>query len=278
MDYMAKHSISIAAVQETPSGPTPPEGSIWVLYHLHRQAIERGKGGGLAFIIHQDVHHRVHNLISIDLHLEQQAIKVRKGCSDITIVNIYCPSASSCSSGYELNSSHLLHLDNTIIVGDFIAHHYLWHSALTGDTRRNQVAQEVENSGFVILNEDAPTRVTSRVTSSPDITLVTEGLYRETIWTTAAALGSDHLPILVSFQCEFVKSTSDNRTFTNFRKTNWEGFDFNTEDAFATMSLPRDMRSASVFSDASWSRRLPRTFWQVSPCCGEVWRQAPGPC
>ena len=30
---------------------------------------EMGKGGGLAFIIHQDIHHRVHNLTSTDVHL-----------------------------------------------------------------------------------------------------------------------------------------------------------------------------------------------------------------
>ena len=107
---------------------------------------KRGKGSGLAFIIHQDVHHLVHNLTSTDVHLEQQAIKLIKDGSNITIVNIYCPPASSCSSDYELSWSHLLHLDNTITVGDFNAHHHLWHSALAGDTRGNQVAQKVKKN------------------------------------------------------------------------------------------------------------------------------------
>ena len=131
---------------------------------------------------------RVHNLIIAGMYLEQQAIEVRKGGSGITIVNIYCPHASSCSSGYELSLSHLLHLDNTIIIGNFNAHHHLWHLALTGDTHGNQVAQAVKNLGFVILYKDVPSRVTSRVTSSPDITLVTEGLYMGVAWTTMAAL------------------------------------------------------------------------------------------
>ena len=67
-------------------------------------------------------------------------------------------------------------------------------------------------------------------------------------WTTAAALSLDHLSILVGFQCEFVKSTSDNHT-TNFRKANWEGFESDTEDAFAALPLPRDVRVGKcVFS------------------------------
>ena len=158
-DYMAKCSNSITAMQvRLNTSPKVPSG--YSIIHTDRPS-ESGKDGGLAFIIHQDVHHRVHNLTSTDVHLEQQAIEVRKCSSSITTMNIYCPPASSCSSGYELSLSHLLHLDNTIIIGDFNADHHLWHSVLAGDTCRNQVTQKVKNSGIVILNEDIPTRVTS---------------------------------------------------------------------------------------------------------------------
>ena len=92
VDYTAKHSISTTAMQEIHlrlnTSPKDPSGYFTI--HTDRPS-ERGKGDGLAFIIHQDVHHRVHDLTSTDLHLEQQAIEVRKGCSGITIVNIYFP-------------------------------------------------------------------------------------------------------------------------------------------------------------------------------------------
>ena len=176
---------------DPPQVPHLPEGSIWVLHHPMDRPPERGKGGRLAFIIHQDIHHQVHNLTSTDVHLEQQAIEVREGeghlgitiitiitiinitiitiititiitiinitiitiitiinitIINITIINCPPPPASSCSSGYELSLSHLLHLDNTIIISDFNAHHHHWHSELAGDTHRNQVAQKVKKN------------------------------------------------------------------------------------------------------------------------------------
>ena len=66
---------------------------------------ERGKGGGLAFLIHQSIQHWVLDLPIPpgDKYLEQQAIEVRTGMTSITINSVYCPPASSCTSRSKLS-------------------------------------------------------------------------------------------------------------------------------------------------------------------------------
>ena len=94
VDFMATNGIEIAAVQETKlrpgSGLKSPPG-----YSIVRsdRPIERGNGGGLAFIIRGTVNHRVLDppTPSGDEHLKQQGIELREGSSGITIFNIYCP-------------------------------------------------------------------------------------------------------------------------------------------------------------------------------------------
>ena len=244
VDFMVGNGTSIAAIQETHLRPNTtlriPSGFSIV---RKDRPCNRGKGGGLAFIIKESVFHRVLSLPTPpgDEHLEQQAIEVRLGNSGINIINFYCPPASSCSQGYVLTISHLLNIKDTIIMGDVNAHHQLWHSALTSDTRGDKIAGEIENSCFAAINEDVPTRVTNTSSSSPDITLVEEALIMGATWTTVAALGSDHLPILVTIQCEVGFTAATRRQYINFKKADWEGFTTTSESSFSTMSPPRNV-------------------------------------
>ena len=173
IDYMTKNNIFIAAVQETLLRPNTtlqlPSG--YSIVRADRPA-DRGKGRGVAFIIYQSVNLKTHQLsLTIDLNLEQQAIVVNTGSTNITIINLYCPPTSSCSPGYQLSLYFLLQLEDTVILGDINTHHELWFSELPKDTRGGLIASEIEGSTFAMLNEDSATRVTASISSSPDISL-----------------------------------------------------------------------------------------------------------
>ena len=122
-----------------------------------------------------------------DKHLEQQAIEVRTGTMSITIAN--CPPASSCISGFKLSLQHLLQLEDALILGDINAHNVLWNSAVPEDSHEVQMAREIEDSSFPVLNEDTPTRVTVTTASSPDISLVNQTLFMGATWETVATQG-----------------------------------------------------------------------------------------
>ena len=97
VDFMARGGISIAAIQETHTRPNtslkPPSG--YSIIHADRPK-ERGKGGGLAFLIHQSVQHRVLDLPIPpgDEHLEQ-AFEVRTGTTSTALPLLPAPQASS---------------------------------------------------------------------------------------------------------------------------------------------------------------------------------------
>ena len=63
------------------------------------------------------------------------------------------PPGSSCNGYYSPPIDHLLSGTDSLVLGDFNAHHSLWHSGTT-DTRGNQLADSVSISSFAVLNTD----------------------------------------------------------------------------------------------------------------------------
>ena len=74
-----------------------------------------------------------------DPHLEELAIESEIGNTKLIISNIYIPPASSCSNGYQSYIEHLLMTKDSLILGDFNAHHPSWYSGST-DTRGRKMA------------------------------------------------------------------------------------------------------------------------------------------
>ena len=74
----------------------------------------------------------------------------------LIISNIYIPPASSCSNGYQSSIEHLLTTPDTLILGDFNAHHPSWYSRTT-DTRGKRMDDSINGSDYGILNWDSPT-------------------------------------------------------------------------------------------------------------------------
>ena len=90
---------------------------------------------------------------------------------DIVVFNVYVPPASSCPAQYSPDIGPLLNFssDDVLILGDLNAHHDGWHSSRT-DARGRIMADTIETSLFLILNEAAHTRLpSSGVNSSPDV-------------------------------------------------------------------------------------------------------------
>ena len=77
--------------------------------------------------------------------------------------------------------------------------------------------------------------------TSPDITLASLNLLPYTSWHTHTTLGSDHLPIIVTLVTDLQRTPSDNRTFTNFKKADWQKFTEDTEIEFSKQQTPPDI-------------------------------------
>ena len=119
IDYMTRNNIFIVKVQETLLRPnTTLRLPSWFSIVRADRPEDRGKGGGLAFIIHQSIHFKTRQLpLTTDPHLGQKAIVVNTGSTSITIINLCYPPASSCSLSYQLSLDLMLQLEDTVILG-----------------------------------------------------------------------------------------------------------------------------------------------------------------
>ncbi|XP_036317365.1 uncharacterized protein LOC118732343, partial [Rhagoletis pomonella] len=137
----------------------------------------------------------------------------------------------------------LLRGENRLVVGDFNAHHDLWHSSLANDRRGNSLAEQIDDSTFCTMNDDAPTRIVGSCSNSPDVTIASAGLINSISWRPMLTLASDHLPIIISINKPTDFAPADHRTYTNFNKADWNGFAEVTESSFAALPTPTDVHA-----------------------------------
>ena len=98
-------------------------------YDVLRKDRTRGNGGGIAFVIHNAVQYRTlsPDLDARDQYLEVQGIAVRSGDTELELYNVYVPPVASCPTGYHPDIRTLLDGEMRLVLGDFNAHHQLWH-------------------------------------------------------------------------------------------------------------------------------------------------------
>ena len=193
--YLNAHDIKLAAIQETKltaKSRDPNFGSYTV---LRQDRPANREGGGLAFLIHEDIVYTPMQLPQ-DGTMECMGIKVDHNNTSFRVINYYIPPTSSCPEGYSASIEPLLKTDNTLVLGDANAHDPLWHSPLI-DTRGNKLAGEIEFSDYGVLNENTPTRLPSNQPTSPDVSLASMSLLTSAEWSTETSLSSDHLPITI---------------------------------------------------------------------------------
>ena len=110
--------------------------------------------GGLAFIIHNSIQYSMAPLPAPTAHdnvMESLAINIVSGLTKVLLLNIYIPPTTS-SSGYSANIEHLFTAHYCIIMGDFNAHHRVWHCTLEENQRGTNLADQINESNYRVLN------------------------------------------------------------------------------------------------------------------------------
>ena len=152
-DYLERHKVKVAVIQEsklTLNSRTPYIQNFTTV----RKKRDQGQGGGLLTLIHKSINFSrgpdSPDTLA-DPHLEELTITAKLGNTDLIITNVYIPPASSCNGGYNPSLDHLMMTTDTLILGDFNAHHSSWYSSYT-DTRGTMLESMVSGSNFGILN------------------------------------------------------------------------------------------------------------------------------
>ena len=233
---MYNNNILVGAIQETKLSEKS-KALTTNNYTLVRQDRGTDKGGGLAFLVHNDINFYSNptpaNLIN-DPHIETQTITIPGKDFNLQIRNTYIPPTASCSALYSPNIDALFEdlNETSILIGDVNAHHSSWFSEDEDDARGRALVDAIDALDFGILNEDTPTRVTAQSCTAPDLTIVSSKLLPVTNWKTEIKSSSDHLPITISIIAEINKQKSQHNTYINFAKADWTGFTEYTEKIF----------------------------------------------
>ena len=187
-DFLERHKVKVVVIQEsklTLNSRTPNIQNFTTV----KKDRDQGQGGGLLTLSHKSINFswRPDSPDTLaDLHLEELTI------------------TSKLDHYQRLHPSldHLMMTTDTLILGDFNAHHSSWYSSST-DTRGTMLESMVSGSNFGNLNWDSPKRLPGNGNPiSPDVSLASASLITSTNWQTKTNLGSDHLPILISLQMD----------------------------------------------------------------------------
>ena len=134
ISYMERIQCKIGLFQETFLKPATKMSH--PSYSVLRKDRLRDKGGG---IVQEEDGHTEALGISIEL-------------TELKIVNVYIPPASSCPANFAPALGKIFDLKDAIIGGNFNAHSRLWNSGLPEDRRGAEIAEHLGTSEMVGLN------------------------------------------------------------------------------------------------------------------------------
>ena len=124
-EFLKRHNVKVAVIQESKLSSNSKTPSIQNFTTV-RKNCRQGQGGGLLTLIHKSINfsQKPESLETLaGPHLEELTITATMGDTKLIITNVYIPPASSCTGGYLLSLDHLMMTTDTLILGDFNAHH-----------------------------------------------------------------------------------------------------------------------------------------------------------
>ena len=146
----------------------------------------------------------------------------------LRLTNIYVPPKNS----KEVNEDHFSpdewpSKEYDMILGDVNAHSLLWDNNTsngTSDTRAEKIEDWLASSGMACLNDGKRTHF-NRSTggeAAPDTSFVHSSLLDKVSWRTTKKLGSDHLPIIITYEDEMVKVNDRPRFKWRLSEADWK--------------------------------------------------------
>ena len=218
-------------------------------------------GGGVLTLIHSDLAFSlvfVSSLSSQDPYSDYICVQVLlSNHSPLQFLNLYPPPIRNTPSDSRTRTFYpdiLSNSPDTIILGDFNAHHPTWDRLIPPDPPGYDLFRWITSSGLEILNDPAfPTLLhhSTGSRSSPDISLTPASLAPHCKWRTLPGLGSDHLPIeIVLPSLQFVTPTLVPPYSTTKKKARWDVY-----QSYIASTSPLLMLMQST------STRLPAPFF-----------------
>ena len=223
-----EHQPDVVCLQETKLEHSPPLShykcaNYDCFFKSLRRNLDQLPCGGVSIYIKKGLYHK---LVQIDSHLQAIAVQVTLGGAPITVLSVYIPGNSHLTTR---DLSHLLRniKGQTLIMGDFNGHNYLWGSHDV-DTWGEVIERFTDRQNLCILNDGTHTYLKPQAqhvtnpTSAIDLTISTPGLALRSVWEVLPDThGSDHYPIMTSILPSVAGCDHSHWVFS---KADWEKF------------------------------------------------------
>ena len=229
-DAVKKLKIDILLIQESKLRPNDKSPSLPGYSEVRK---DRGtdKGGGLVTFVKDDIPFITvdHSSAAPGSLLESLTVKLKTSPnSHLSFTNVYCPPTRGDRRGHEFETTELPYGKDDLIGGDLNTHSNMWDQWQPEDRMGLEVEAWLLEKDFMVANDGSATRVNAGTggSSAPDVTLFHSSLSERTEWSVSECLGSDHLPIILSIDCQV--STLSPPPITqlrwNWKKANFDGF------------------------------------------------------
>ena len=146
-----------------------------------------------------------------------------------------------------------------MICGDVNAHSLLWDDSVAtrgADKRRQIIEAWAADNNMIAMNDGSPT-LSSRSSGSqtaPDVTLVHTSLLDKVTWETTEGLGSDHLPIVVTYRDHIPRINSKPSYKWKLRDADWKSYREEVDK-----NIPRNYERKNINKIARILTRIIRT-------------------
>ena len=211
---------------------------------------EENRGGGLLIGIRKDIPYKdVYEKVNTDLdkHTEWNAVEIpMTPHHKLRLTNIYIPPDNPrCIDNEDaITMENWPCKGNDILLGDFNAHSSLWDDSTDASDRRGRKIEDwIADTGMASLNTGEAThtnRSTGKLTA-PDITFVHSSMMDKLSWRTLNMLGSDHKPILITYEDEMVRVNNKPMFKWKLESADWEKYSQDVED-----SIPKTYDKSSI--------------------------------
>ena len=157
---------------------------------IRKDRLNEPKGGLITMIDPNIPHIEINNPST----LEHQITRIYINNEEYYIINIYDRNTHIDKDQYNM----LLKYPNSIIMGDFNAHHKLWGHQQS-NKKGNDLLDLINDNNIVLHNDKSPTHIYRHGTNVLDLTLTSSNIAHKFIWkNTNNFLGSDHCIIEIS--------------------------------------------------------------------------------
>jgi ribonuclease HI/L-rhamnose mutarotase len=161
-----------------------------------------------------------------DVYSSAVKLKVNEDLS-INILSVYFPKGTDNIDSNWLRSFDVT--ENWIVCGDFNTHSPLWDKGCH-NISNNSFNESVIDSDLILINDGRITRIPDVSTHRPsalDLTFVSPNIFVDCVWDIdTEPLGSDHLPITLTFNNNYVDTETENDSIPKYiySRADWDLF------------------------------------------------------